>query len=303
MILIVGSTGFLGSEVARRLVSRGQTVRALVRPDSDLVLVKGLAGTGIEIVRGDLKQPTSLAVACAGCQAVISTATATRSFRERDSVESVDGQGQLDLVDAAAAAGVQHFIYVSVSGGLTGDDPLTSAKRAVEQRLAQSGMRYTILRPTIFMEVWLSPALGFDYVNASATIYGSGDGKVSYISLEDVAEYAARSVNAPAAVDRIIELGGPAALSQHEVVRLFEQVGGRQYTVRQVPQEALEAQYRNATDLLGRTFAALMLTYAAGDVVSPEPARSSFGMQLRSVEDYARSIVTIAPQPRSTSSA
>jgi NADH dehydrogenase len=71
------------------------------------------------------------------------------------------------------------------------DFPLQSAKRAVEDRLKSSGLTYTILQPTFFMEVWLSPALGFDAANAQAQIYGTGENKMSWISYKDVARFAA----------------------------------------------------------------------------------------------------------------
>ena len=79
------------------------------------------------------------------------------------------------------------------------DFPLRNAKRAVEQRLRDSGLVYTILRPSYFMEVWLGPAVGFDAANAKASIYGSGEGTISWISLQDVARFAVESLENPAA--------------------------------------------------------------------------------------------------------
>jgi uncharacterized protein YbjT (DUF2867 family) len=71
--------------------------------------------------------------------------------------------------------------------------PLQTAKRDVEQHLKESGLDYTILRPTFFMDVWLSEALGFD-ANAQAQIYGSGRNKISSISYHDVARFAVACV-------------------------------------------------------------------------------------------------------------
>src|SRR5713101_4951868 len=82
----------------------------------------------------------------------------------------------MGLVDAARAAKVEHYVFVSVSGNLLkhGDNPLFDAKKAVENHLGESGLTFTILRPSCFMEIWLSSHLGFDFGNAKATIYGSG---------------------------------------------------------------------------------------------------------------------------------
>lgn len=297
MILVVGSTGLVGGEIAHRLCARGHTVRALVRDGSDPVIVAHHRQVGIDTVTGDLKEPPSIAAACRGVHTVISTASATRTRQEGDTVESVDGQGQLDLIEAARAAGVEHFILVSVAGIYGAADPVTAAKRAAEERLRESGMRYTILRPAAFMEVWLSPALGFDYPNARATIYGTGEQRISFVSLMDVAEYAVLSVNRPAVRDLAIEIGGPAAVSPNEVVRIFEQATGRPFQVQYVPEEALAAQAAAATDSLARAFAAFMLSYARGAVVEVEPAQSLYGLQRRTVQDYAESLAEAMRAP------
>ena len=88
-------------------------------------------------------------------------------------------------------------------------------------------MTYTILQPTFFMEVWLSPALGFDAAQGTAQVYGSGQHKISWISFQDVAEFAIASLDNPAARNAVIELGGPEALSPLEVVKVFEKQSGR----------------------------------------------------------------------------
>ena len=90
-------------------------------------------------------------------------------------LQSVDLDGVTHLIEAAKEAGVKHFIYTSLSGGIYRDFPLCNAKRAVEQRLKDSGVGYTILRLGFLMEVWWSPMAGFDAVLAKATIFGTGD--------------------------------------------------------------------------------------------------------------------------------
>ena len=88
-------------------------------------------------------------------------------------------------------------------------------------------MKYTILRPSCFMEVWLSPAVGFDPGNGTVTLYGEGTQPVSYIATADVAAFAVASLTAPAARNAVLELGGPEALSQLEAKEVFEEVLGR----------------------------------------------------------------------------
>ena len=285
MILVVGATGLLGGEICRRLTQRGNPVRALVRTTSNHDRVAQLEGLDAELVLADLKDRASLDPVCRGASAVISTASSTMSRQEGDSIESVDRQGQLNLIAAAAAAGVQQFIVISFSS-FAPDFPLQSAKRAVEQRLRESGMIYTILQPTFFTEVWLSPALGFDAANAKAQVYGAGQNQISWISFQDVARFAVAALKSPRAKNAVIELGGPEPLSPLEVVHLAEQVTRKRFDVQHVPEEALRAQYDAATDPLQRSFAALMLSYARGSAINMTGALQAFPGKLRSVREY-----------------
>ena len=293
MILIVGATGFLGGEVCRRLAASGEAVRGLVRATSDQAAVERLRTLGVETVVGDVRDRHSLDAACRGARTVVSTVTITRSRQPGDSIEATDEAGQLALVDAARDAGVERFVYVSYSANLDDDGPLTHAKRAVEQRLRESGMSYTILRPSYFMEVWLSPHLGFDFTNRKATVYGAGKRGISFISRGDVAEFAVRAVQTRELEGSAIELGGPNAVSPLEAVRTFEELGGAPFEVQHVPEEALRAQFDAATDSLQKSFAGLMLDYAHGDEIPMEETLRRIPVQLTSVRDYARSMLGV----------
>jgi uncharacterized protein YbjT (DUF2867 family) len=171
---------------------------------------------------------------------------------------------------------------------MPGQFPLQAAKRSVEKHLTESKLSYTILQPTYFMEVWLSPALGFDYPNANATIYGEGNNKISWIAIQDVAAFAVASLDNPAARNTIIELGGPAALSPLEVVRIFETTQGKKFTLQFVPEEALIAQKNAAPDPLSESFASLMLGYANGSAIDMKNTIQVFQIQLTSVNEYAK---------------
>jgi uncharacterized protein YbjT (DUF2867 family) len=287
VILVAGSTGLLGGEVCRLLLQQGQHVRALVRESSDAATVDRLRQMGADVVFGDLREPQSLAGACAGSNAVVSTATAMRPGNPGEWVLSIDHTGQQALATAAQSAGVNHFVYVSVSGNLeTPTTPLLEAKRAVEQQLQRSSMGWTILRPSAFMEIWLSPLLGFDPNNDRATVYGSGGAPISYISVSDVARFCVESLSNPAARNQTIELGGPDAMTPLQVVRVAEGVTGRRIQVQQVPEEALQGQYDAAPDPLQKSFAGLMLALAAGDVIDMRLTLQHFPLALRSVRQY-----------------
>ena len=155
-------------------------VRATSNPDK----VAKLKGYGAEIVQGDLCDRACLDAACKGVSAVITTVSAMPfCYQPGNTIQTVDLDGVSNLIAAAKDSGVKHFVYTSFSGHMDLDFPLRNAKRAVEKRLRESGMTYTILRPSYFMEVWLSPAVGFDAANAKASIYGDGQNPISWISL------------------------------------------------------------------------------------------------------------------------
>jgi uncharacterized protein YbjT (DUF2867 family) len=292
MILVVGATGMLGSEICRRLTVAGKPVKALVRATSDQAKVNKLKGYGVDFARGDLRDPASLAAACKGASAVLSTVSSLPfSYKPGENdIQTVDTKGTMNLVDAARAAGVQHFVYTSFTMEL--DFPLHNAKRAVEQYLKNSGLTYTILRPGYFMEVWLSPVMGFDAANVKAQVRGLGENPLSLISYPDLAEFAVQSLDNPVARNATLPLGGPEALSQLEMIRIFEEVGGKPFDVQYVSVEALEQQQREATDPMQQSFLGLMRCYAAGDPIDMRETLKTFPVQLTSVRDYARSVLT-----------
>jgi len=287
VILVVGATGLLGLEICRRLGQANHAVRALVRARSDPGKVARLVEWGAEPVKGDLKDTASLRRACDGAESVISTASSTLSRQEGDSIHSVDEEGQLRLVDSARAAGVRHFVFVSFRNDPRIQFPLTRAKRAVERRLAESGMAYTILQASYFMEVWLSPGLGFDALRGTARIYGDGRGKISWVSCEDVARIAVAALHEPRARNAVLEVGGPEPLSPLEVVEAFEAAGAPKMALDHVPLAALESRMQAASDPMEESFTGLMLQYAAGDPVDMKATLELFPGPLRSVREYA----------------
>jgi uncharacterized protein YbjT (DUF2867 family) len=287
MILVAGSTGVLGSEIVRQLREQNRPVRALVRNTSDPEKVTSLRNLGATIVVGDVTDRSSLDAACQGIETIITTVTTTASQTPGDTIPKVDQIGQLNLVDAATNAGVPQYIYTSYSRNIDVDCPLTTAKRTVEERVIGSGMTYTILRPSYFMEAWLSPRIGFDYPNHRVTIYGNGENPLSWISYIDVARFAVMAVDQPDARNTILELGGPEKLSPNEVVKIFETAFGVPFQVEYVPVEALQGQKAATEDALQHSFTALMLDYASGDPVDMQSTLRTFPVQMTSVKDYA----------------
>lgn len=293
MNLVAGATGLLGMEICRLLRERGEPVRALVRTTSDPAKVGALRSLGAEIVTGDLRDPPSLHAACQGATTVLTTVTAISCYTPENTFLTADA-GNRDLIDAARAAGASQFVFVSVSSGLNPDCDLLHMKRANEQYLMNSGLPYTILRPSAFIEVWLSPRLGFDVANSRANIFGTGDARLSYISYRDVARYCVAVIGHPAGRNAVIDLGGPDAISPLEAVHIFETVTGRTFALTHIPTEALEAQHAAAANPLEKAFAGLMLEVSKGDVIPMNDVVRAFPeINLTSLEDLAHQMVPV----------
>lgn len=293
MDLVVGATGLVGQQIAVGLRREGRAVRAVVRGGVRHEKAGPLASAGVGVLDADLTKPETLPSACAGVDTVLCTATSMPHGRD-DGLRRVDHDGVLALIENAERAGVRYFIYTSYSTNIREDSPLETAKRACEKRLLAGKMRVTILRPSYFTEVWLSPALGFDPANGRARIYGSGEANVTYISLNDVAAFAVAVAAKPPDSSVVLEMGGPESPSQLEAVKIFERTLDKKFELDRVPLAALEEQHRSP-EPLQRTFSALMIAYAKGDIIpsSLETARR-YGVKLHSVSDYAATFAKAA---------
>ena len=287
MILVAGATGALGGWICQRLRERGEEVRALVRATSGEDKVERLRVIGVEIHRGDLREPVSLDSAARGVDTVISTVSMIGTATAGDSFDDTDNAGTCALIDAAKRAAASHFIFVSFDHERFEDSPMVRAKRSVEQHLRDSGVPYTILKPSLFMETWLGPRLGVDAAARTARVFGAGDRPLNYIAVRDAAEYVVRCVGNAGVVNRTLQIGGPESVSQRDAVRMFEEALGAPLDVTVVPEEALIAQWQGATDPFARTFSSLMLGAARGDRFAASELDRPADIPLTSVRDYA----------------
>ena len=292
-VLVAGATGMVGGEAARILSGGGDAVRALVRSTSSGEKVAALEGAGIEVVEGDLRDRASLDTACEGVDAVITTISAMPfSWQEGNTIGDVDRDGTIRLIDAATAAGAKRFVYTSFPHPPEPGFALGDAKAAAENHLRSSGIEYAILAANFFMEVWLSPAFGFDYANSSATIYGDGTNRLSWVSYKDVARTAAEAVSSPRARNAVLPVGGPAIHTPLEVVKVFEKASGKTWTVSHVSVEALEEQKAAAPDEVQESVATLQLGYAVAPGWDMDPSDYLVSSDLKSVEQYAQEVTT-----------
>ena len=241
MILVVGATGVLGGLITQRLLGEGKDVRILLRHNSPAEAMAGqgmatspqsLIDAGAQPVYGDLKDRDSLDRACRGVETVITTANSAMRGGE-DTVDTVDRQGNRNLIEAARAAGVKQFIFTSFLGAsLDNPVPLFQAKAETEAALRDSGMLYTILAPNFFVESWAGMVVGMPLqARQPVTLVGEGQRLHSLISVHDVAAFAGAAAGHPAAINQRLALGGPEPVTWRGIVEAFGQVLGQELPV------------------------------------------------------------------------
>jgi NADH dehydrogenase len=212
-------------------------VRVLTR---DPARARHLTGHGVEVVRGDVRDPASVTTALQGADMVIS---AVHGFAGpgRGSPATVDRAGNAHLIGAATRAGA-NFILISVAGAAP-DHPigLFRAKHAAEDILRASGIGWTIVRATAFMQTWATIMSRMLQASGKIVVFGRGDNPVNFVSAADVAALIDRAVTDPGLRGQVLEIGGPDNLTFNQVAAILQETTGRHAPVRHIPRPALQA--------------------------------------------------------------
>lgn len=288
MILVVGATGHLGGHIVKKLLARGEVVRAMTRQ-----LAKGdaLRDRGAKIIRGDLRDPESLQFAVRDVHTVVAAAHSILGRREEAS-ELIDDLGHRALIDAARQAGVEHFVYTSVVDA-TAAHPVDfwRTKARIERYLEESGLPHTILRPTAFMEVHAYELIGKAVLTGKrVTLFGRGRNPRNYVAAEDVANAAALSIRIPEMRGQVLEIGGPENLTAHQVVETFEKVSGRKAKITHLPLAVVRAMSRAARPLhpgVSRIMRSAILSETTDQTFDTARLLTRLPLQLMSLEEWA----------------
>ena len=235
MIVVAGGTGTLGTRLIPRLAGQGLAVRVLTR---DPGRAQHLTGPGVEVVRGDVRDPASVTAALRGADMVIS---AVHGFAGPGggSPATVDRAGNANLIGAATRAGA-NFILVSVAGAAP-DHPigLFRAKYAAEDILRASGIGWTIVRATAFMQTWATIMSRMLEASGKILVFGRGDNPANFVSATDVAALIDRAVTDPGLRGQVLDIGGPDNLTFNQVATLLQETTGHHAPVRHIPRPAL----------------------------------------------------------------
>jgi uncharacterized protein YbjT (DUF2867 family) len=289
MVLIVGGTGSLGSATARRLLAKGMAVRVMTRAPEKATELQEL---GAKVVQGDLLDKESLAQACRGVEKVLASAHSIVG-RGREASKNVDLQGHKDLIDAAKAAGVQHFVYTSAYrfGPEYDSVPFLRFKWEVERYLQASGLSYVILRPTAFMESHAEMFIGQPILEkGKVSLFGKGENPRNFVAADDVAQFAVMALEDANLNGRMIDIGGLENLTNMEVVRLYEKLAGRAAKVTHVPLGILKVMYRVLRPLhpgLSQIIQFSIYTDTRNAGFDPAPMLAAYPVKLTRLEDWA----------------
>jgi NADH dehydrogenase len=235
VILIAGATGHLGTALVELLTLHGRRVRLLTRDPSR---ARRLLAKDHELVTGDVCKPPSLTSALVGVETVVSAVTGFGPGG--GGPRAVDLHGNENLIAAAEAAEVKHFILVSMYGARP-DHPLElyRAKFFAEERLRKSRLAWTIIRPTVFMELWAGIVGDSLIKNGKATVFGRGDNPINLVSVRDVARFVEMAVVDPRLRGATLDVGGPENLTLNDVVETLAATSGRPATARHISLTAL----------------------------------------------------------------
>jgi uncharacterized protein YbjT (DUF2867 family) len=282
MIVVFGASGLTGGEVTRQLVAQGVPTRALVHTPEKARMLSGL---NVEIAQADLARPEMLEAALRGAQKAYFVVTGPAL------------QLSQNVYDAARRSGVRHIVRLSGSFmvGLDAPVQLDRWHAQAEQSLERSGIAYTHLRPSFFMQNVL-------FLGTTGTLaLPMGEARVNLVDSRDIAAVAVAALTSAGHEGQTYAISGPEALTFSEVAAKLTAASGRAFSYVSVS-EGEFAQYLSqsgrpaslAADL-AKEYALIGAGHPAFGVVTDTVPRLT-GQAARSVDqfahDYARALAT-----------
>ena len=230
VVLVTGSTGFLGRRVVHELLTHSHQVRCLVHtPGHERIF----APRSVDVQYGSVSDPDALASACQGVESVIHLVAIIQQ-RKGATFDSVNRQGTANVVAAAKdAGGVKEFVQISAIGASGNRSyPYLHSKWEGEQEVIKSGLPYTILRSSLMFgegDEFTNSLAALVRVSPLVPVIGTGRNRLQPIDVNDVARCIVLALDRDDLKGRTIEIGGPEQLSYNEIVGLLAQTLGRRH--------------------------------------------------------------------------
>ena len=245
-IALIGGTGFVGEHLVDGLLAAGHDVSLLVRRGSE---AKITSADKCRTVSGDLSDRAAIAKTLEGADAVIYNVGILREYPRRGiTFEACQYQGVVDTIAAARRAGIRRMVLMSANGVKQHGTPYQETKYRGERALRDSGLDYTIFRPSVIfgdpgtkMEIATQlyqqmirpplPAVAFHTgLNPAA-----GPVEMSPVHVADVVDAFVKALSDAATVGQSYDLGGPDVLSWAEMLRRIAEAVGKQKIVLPMP--------------------------------------------------------------------
>ena len=256
--LVTGASGFIGSHIVDRVLEQGHTVRALVRPSSD---VSYLEERGVELVRGDLTDPDSLAPAVEGIETVFHAAAMVGDWGPWRAFKSATIEGTRNVLKAAAQAGVRRFLHISsdavyshrcLGKRMTEETPLETrftwwdyyrrSKLAAERlawRYSDDGrLSVTALRPGVVLgerDRATVPGVIAFLRSKSAMYLGGGHNRLPYVYAGDVADACLLAASSDKAAGGAYNVVSPEKVTQRDLFASVAEESGLALPKRAMP--------------------------------------------------------------------
>jgi uncharacterized protein YbjT (DUF2867 family) len=232
-ILVIGATGTLGRQVVRRALDEGHSVRCLVRSPKKAAFLREW---GAETFRGDLCIRESLDAALVGMDGVIDAATA----RPNESILKIDWEGKVSLIQAMVAANVKRYIFFSIVDAKDHPDvPLMRVKTCTNAFLAESGLEYTTLELSGFLQGLISQ-YAIPIIERQ-TVWVTGEATpVAYMDTQDIAKFAVRALAVPETIGHTYPVVGTKAWGGMEIVRHCETLAQQDAKIARMPIDTLQ---------------------------------------------------------------
>lgn len=235
-VLVLGATGTIGRQIVRQLLNAGYSVRCMLRNRADRPF-SFLVDWGATVVEGSLLRPESLPSALVGIHTVIDCATA----RPEEDVYTIDWEGKKRLIQCAKEMKVQRYVFCSIKDcDKYQTVPLMQIKYLTEKFLKDSGIRHTILRISGLMQPLISQYAVS--VLDDQKVWGD-DGSmpgIAYIDSQDVSRMMASAMIKERTVGQTLTLTGPKVWSTNDVIKLCEELSGRDADVNVVSNQQMQ---------------------------------------------------------------
>lgn len=227
-VFVTGSTGFVGNHVVKELLEKGHQVSALVRPGSEYKLKQP---DKLELITGEVTESADLVQGMKGCDAAIHLVGIIRAFPSQDiTFERLHTEATANVIKAAKDAKVPQLLHMSALGAKEdGSTPYLRTKFAAEELVRQSGLNYTIFRPSlIFGRGGDAITMFGDMVKKYVVpIIGDGQYRFQPVSVTTVAQGFEKALDPETAKEQTLDVGGPEEVTFDEIMDTLARVMGK----------------------------------------------------------------------------